>query len=161
MRRGRKRLIKDIGLILAAFIISYMVFCQYDVLEMIVRWSRQYEEYEIDELVSSAIVLLFLVVILLVNAWRRTIRAKNSIAEKNGELRKAMDEIAQLKRILPICSYCKKVRDDSGYWEQVDIYMKKQSLADVSHSICPECTRKYYPEEYALLYPQEGEKKTD
>ncbi len=60
-------------------------------------------------------------------------------------LQKALDEVKTLRGILPICSYCKKVRDDKGYWEQVDIYIFKHSQADISHSICPSCAQKHYP----------------
>ncbi len=61
------------------------------------------------------------------------------------ELQKALDEISSLRGILPICSFCKRVRDDKGYWEQVDIYITKHSPAEISHSICPECLKKHYP----------------
>jgi len=57
-------------------------------------------------------------------------------------LQSALDEIKTLKGIIPICSFCKKVRDDKGYWEKVDVYIYKHSNADISHSICPECFRK-------------------
>ena len=66
-------------------------------------------------------------------------------------LEKALEEVNTLRGILPICSYCKKVRDDKGYWEQVDIYIHKHSQADISHSICPTCAKKHYP----YLYPNE------
>jgi len=48
-------------------------------------------------------------------------------------------------------SFCKKIRDDKGYWEQVDIYLHKYSEADISHGICPECMKIHYPEEYASI----------
>jgi PAS domain S-box-containing protein len=60
--------------------------------------------------------------------------------------KKIEEEIKNLIGILPLCSYCKKVRNDSGYWEQVDVYIHKYSQADVSHSICPDCMKKEYPE---------------
>jgi hypothetical protein len=66
-----------------------------------------------------------------------------------------MDEIKQLEGILPLCSFCKKIRNDAGYWEQVDAYLKKYSGAEISHGICPECMKEYYPEEYALIYSEE------
>jgi PAS domain S-box-containing protein len=62
--------------------------------------------------------------------------------------KQAEEEIKRLRGILPLCSYCKKVRDDKGYWEQVDIYIHKHSEADISHSICPECMKKHYSEVY-------------
>jgi PAS domain S-box-containing protein len=62
------------------------------------------------------------------------------------ELKDALAEIKTLRGILPICSYCKKVRDDKGFWEQVEVYIHKHSKADISHSICPECLKKHFPD---------------
>lgn len=61
------------------------------------------------------------------------------------QLQEALKEIKALRGILPLCSFCKRVRDDQGYWEQVDVYLHKYSLVDISHSICPECTEEHYP----------------
>lgn len=61
------------------------------------------------------------------------------------ELQKALEEISSLRGILPLCSFCKRVRDDKGYWEQVDIYITKHTPAEISHSFCPECLKKHYP----------------
>lgn len=66
----------------------------------------------------------------------------------NRELADALKEIKTLRGILPLCSFCKKIRDDKGYWEQVDVYIHKHSEADISHSICPDCMKKNYPKEY-------------
>ncbi|AGF78007.1 ABC-type phosphate/phosphonate transport system, periplasmic component [Desulfocapsa sulfexigens DSM 10523] len=67
------------------------------------------------------------------------------------ELNKAFDEIKTLQGILPLCSFCKKVRDDKGYWEQVDVYIHKNSDANISHGICPDCMKEHYPEEYEAI----------
>jgi hypothetical protein len=61
------------------------------------------------------------------------------------ELKKAQAEIKTLTGILPICSFCKKIRDDKGYWEQVEVYINKHSEADFSHSVCPKCMQENYP----------------
>ncbi|MBN1799612.1 MAG: GAF domain-containing protein [Spirochaetales bacterium] len=60
------------------------------------------------------------------------------------KLKKALTEIHSLRGILPICSCCKKIRDDNGYWESVEIYIQEHSDADFSHGICPECAQKYH-----------------
>jgi len=65
---------------------------------------------------------------------------------RNAELQKALDEIATLRGILPICSYCKKVRNDEGYWQQVDTYISAHTGALVSHGICPGCLKEHYPD---------------
>ena len=61
-----------------------------------------------------------------------------------ADLKKALAEVKTLWGILPICSYCKKIRDDEGYWNKVEDYVKKHSDADFSHSLCPECVRKHF-----------------
>ena len=61
-----------------------------------------------------------------------------------SERKRAEEEIRTLRGILPLCSFCKKIRDDKGYWEQVDVYIFKHSQADISHSVCPECVKKHY-----------------
>jgi len=78
------------------------------------------------------------------------ITLKKTLDEEREELIKklenALDEVKTLRGIIPICSYCKQIRDDKGYWNQVDVYLMKHSAADFSHSICPDCVRKYHPE---------------
>lgn len=63
-----------------------------------------------------------------------------------GELKAALAEVKTLSGLLPICSHCKKIRDDQGYWNQIEIYIHARSNANFTHSICPECARKFYPE---------------
>ena len=62
------------------------------------------------------------------------------------ELQESLKEIKTLRGILPLCSFCKKIRDDKGYWEQVDVYIHKHLQADISHSICPDCAKEHYPD---------------
>lgn len=62
-------------------------------------------------------------------------------------LEKALSELKVLKGILPLCCFCKKIRDDKGHWESVDVYIDKYSQADISHSICPDCMKKHYSED--------------
>ncbi len=60
------------------------------------------------------------------------------------ELQCAIGEIKTLRGIVPICASCKKIRDDSGYWEQVEAYVSRHTEARFSHGICPECMKKFY-----------------
>jgi HAMP domain-containing protein len=60
-----------------------------------------------------------------------------------AELRSAVNEIKTLKGIIPICSSCKKIRDDKGYWKQLEVYIRDHSDAEFSHGFCPECLAKY------------------
>jgi PAS domain S-box-containing protein len=65
-----------------------------------------------------------------------------------SELQQALSEIKKLSGMLPICASCKKIRNDEGYWEQIEWYIKQHSEAEFSHSICPDCAKMLYPELY-------------
>jgi DNA-binding response OmpR family regulator len=62
------------------------------------------------------------------------------------ELEEALDEVKKLSGFLPICSFCKKIRDDKGYWQQIEQYITEHSEAEFSHSMCPECMDEHYGE---------------
>lgn len=64
----------------------------------------------------------------------------------NAELREALDKVKVLSGLLPICSSCKKIRDDQGYWHQVELYIQKYAPVEFSHGICPDCFERLYPE---------------
>ena len=71
-----------------------------------------------------------------------------------GNLKKALKEVKTLKGFIPICSHCRKVRNDDGFWEQVENYIRMHSEAEFSHGICPDCLKDHYPE-----YADEVDKK--
>ena len=70
-----------------------------------------------------------------------------------NDLLSAGEEIVELRSFLPICANCKKIRDDQGYWQQVEMYLEVHTGAETTHSICPDCAKKLYPE----LYPKGDE----
>jgi GAF domain-containing protein len=65
-----------------------------------------------------------------------------------AELQMALAEVRKLSGMLPICASCKKIRDDKGYWNQIESYIRDHSEAEFSHGICPDCVGKLYPELY-------------
>ena len=69
----------------------------------------------------------------------RVAELQRQLAERVRELEGALSQVKQLGGLLPICSYCKKVRDDKNYWQQVEAYVGDHSEARFSHSICPDC----------------------
>jgi PAS domain S-box-containing protein len=81
--------------------------------------------------------------ILDITARKQTEEQREKLIEA---LQKALSEVKTLRGFLPICSYCKKIRDDKGYWSQIESYIHKHSDAEFSHGICPECAKKYYPD---------------
>jgi len=72
-------------------------------------------------------------------------QAENDRERLIHELQEALAKVRTLSGMLPICASCKKIRDDKGYWNQIEIYIKNHSQADFTHSICPECRKKLYP----------------
>lgn len=78
----------------------------------------------------------------------RVLESKNKELEsKNHELTQALEEINALRGIIPICANCHKIRDDEGYWEQMEAYIQNHSDAKFSHSICPDCVKALYEHE--------------
>ena len=75
-------------------------------------------------------------------------RAERRLQEESDKLKQALAKVKRLSGMLPICASCKKIRDDSGYWNQIEEYIESNSDAEFSHGICPECARKLYPELY-------------
>jgi phosphoserine phosphatase RsbU/P len=81
-----------------------------------------------------------------VEVGRRMIEMQDKLATKIEELHQALDQVKTLRGIVPICANCKKIRNDAGYWQQVEIYVRDHTEAEFSHDICPECMKKLYPE---------------
>jgi sensor domain CHASE-containing protein len=77
---------------------------------------------------------------------QRSSRQAAETSRANTALRAALDTVKTLEGLLPICCYCKRVRDDSGYWNQIDTYLRRHTKASLSHSYCPECAVKFYEE---------------
>jgi hypothetical protein len=76
------------------------------------------------------------------------VRKRAQIEKDNliDELKDALNKVKALSGLLPICSSCKNIRDDNGYWNQIESYIKTNSDAEFSHSICPKCAKKLYPD---------------
>jgi hypothetical protein len=66
--------------------------------------------------------------------------------QEKQQLEKALRDIKTLTGLIPICANCKKVRNDKGYWQQVETYMHEHAQVDFSHGICPDCIKILYPE---------------
>ena len=80
-----------------------------------------------------------------IEVGRRTIELQDSLIARAEELRSALEQIKTLRGIVPMCDTCKKIRDDQGYWKQVEVYVQERTGAFFSHGICPECMDRYYP----------------
>lgn len=78
--------------------------------------------------------------------FKNIVESHFQIARQAAELQTALDNVKQLEGMLPICANCKKIRDDEGYWQWVEKYVGERSNVRFSHSICPECAKKLYPD---------------
>lgn len=80
--------------------------------------------------------------------YYKTKKAEQDKLKLISQLQESLAKIKVLSGFLPICSSCKKIRDDKGYWNQIELYIREHSSADFSHGICPECAKKLYPDLY-------------
>lgn len=80
-----------------------------------------------------------------VGVGRRMVEMQDSLAAKIEELWQALDQIKTLRGIVPICAGCKRIRDDQGYWTQVEAYVRDHTEAQFSHGLCPHCIKEMYP----------------
>jgi uncharacterized protein (DUF486 family) len=147
IKTARKKLIIDILIILGSCLFVYILASKYDILESIVAFSRQYENWEVDEIITVAVFLMFALVLFSIRRWQEITKSLTIISQQNMKLQKTLKEIKQLEGIIPICASCKKIRNDAGFWEQVEKYIGTHTEAKFSHSMCPECLDKFYGNE--------------
>ncbi len=80
-----------------------------------------------------------------IEAHLELVLAMEELKQKNELLNQTLAEVKTLRGLIPICISCKKIRDDRGYWNQLEDYIQKHSSAKFSHGLCPDCARKLYP----------------
>ena len=85
---------------------------------------------------------------------RRIVELQRSLARRVQQLEEALARVKQLQGLLPICSYCKKIRDDRNYWQQLESYLSDHSEAQFSHGICPDCYEKIVKPDLECLRQQ-------
>ncbi len=109
------------------------------------------EHYFSTILVLSLVSLAAIIVILF--RYSRKLQHSKTLLEKNNtelgrlntELHEKIQEIKTLSGLLPICAWCKKIRNDTGYWQQIEGYISEHTAAEFSHGICPTCAEKVHP----------------
>ena len=89
---------------------------------------------------SFAFVLIALIVPL-----RIIVKGVSKLERAQTKLQETLANVKTLEGLLPMCANCKNIRDDDGYWQQVEVYIQNNSNAEFTHSICPECATKLYP----------------
>jgi GAF domain-containing protein len=99
------------------------------------RYSEIYEQLvlQFKEVIESHLLLL---------------HKNQALSQVNQELAERLAEIKTLRGIIPICSYCKRIKDSEGYWQAVDAYIREHTEAELSHGLCLDCLKEHYPELY-------------
>jgi phosphoserine phosphatase RsbU/P len=91
-----------------------------------------------------------------ISVGRKVVELQAMLAGRITELQAALAQIKTLKGLLPICMYCKKIRDDKQYWQQMEQYVSNNTEAQFSHSICPDCYKKFVEPELAKARQHAG-----
>jgi hypothetical protein len=124
-----------------------------EVLIMVFLWKLPLLGPILQAFVDASLLLLIVfpaLYLFVLRPLRLQIRKRQSAEDEKdvliNELRQALNEVKTLQGIIPICAACKKIRDDQGYWRQVEAYVSNHSNALFFHGICPECVKVLYPE---------------
>ena len=88
---------------------------------------------------------VFIVIALIVPLWI-ILKGVSKLERSQAKLREALENIKTLRGLVPICANCKMIRCDNGHWQQLEAYITDHSEAELSHSICPDCVTKLYPD---------------
>ena len=86
-----------------------------------------------------------------INTHLTVVKLQAQLQARVQELEVALETVNLLSGMLPICANCKDIRDDEGYWHQVEVYIRNNSEADFSYGLCPDCAKKLYPEFHDIL----------
>lgn len=144
--RKRSTITLEAILIVLSVILVYALSYYYDFLDRFYEFSREHEDWELDEIFFTVAYLAVVFAFMTWRRWREMVAVQAKLRQRNAELEAARREVKQLRGIMPICSNCKSIRDDKGYWHEVEKYVSEHSDADFSHGLCPACIRKLYPD---------------
>lgn len=111
-------------------------------------WRREIISQALLPMSLSISIMLLIIVLVLINRNRRIVRFQFEEKKKYAsELKLTLQHVKKLQGLLPICASCKKIRDDKGYWNQIELYIEDNSDVQFSHGLCEECSEKLYGQE--------------
>jgi hypothetical protein len=144
----RTRAIRDGIVIVLVGLVLYVISLKYDIVDHLMRFVREHETWQLDEII---VVVVYLVLAGGLFVWRRRdelleqVRAREEAETEKArllpKLETALKEVNELTGLLPVCAWCKRIRDDQGYWSQVDAYLAQHTGIGITHGICPDCAK--------------------
>ena len=144
MKLRQSKIIMEIVGIILVMAVTFLISVRYDIMDKIFRLIHRYEQYELDEIILVGLSLLIGLFVFSLRRLGETHSLQKEQLRINRELELAMSEIRTLRGIIPICSYCKKIRNEEGLWQQMEMYVQSHSEATFSHGICEECMKKHF-----------------
>jgi hypothetical protein len=146
--QARPRPFKDRVMIIVGAAVIFALSARFDVFNKVVDWMYKHDTWQLDELFTVAV---YLVLAIGIYAVRRNRELKEQIRLRERaeqmteklipELESARADIRRLRVLVPICSSCKRVRGESGYWEEVETYVEVNLRTRLDHGLCPDCAR--------------------
>lgn len=147
---------RDLVLISAVFMLVSVLVYVFGAFELFQDWIRaqpQWEGWHIHDYLFVFVILAFALGIFSLRRWielGREITERKRVEQERerliADLQRALADVKHLSGLLPICAGCKKIRDDRGYWSQVESYIAERSEARFTHGLCPVCTKKFFPD---------------
>ncbi len=129
----------ELIVILVLAIIVFVMAGQFDLFERLYGFMHDHEDLELDEVMILSVYLVIAGLVFSLRRWRESRRLSVSLHQETERLQTTLNEVERLRGIIPICAWCKKIRDDKGYWQQVDHYVTEHSEVEFTHGMCPEC----------------------
>lgn len=142
---------RELWLIGFASIVVFCVSAWIDLFSTTLSWLYRHDTWQLDEIFTVMVFLAGAFALYSRRRWhelKAEMREREKAEESNRRLimslEKALTEVRTLRGLLPLCAWCKKVRDDTGYWMELESYIQANSDARVTHGICPDCARKAF-----------------
>lgn len=149
---------KDLLIIILVSMVTLLLAVYFDAFDRFVHWYvKQTEPAELEEIIIVIFILAFAFAIFSWRRWRELKEIEGILRQERDRLQDALAKVKTLRGLLPICSSCKKIRDDNGFWHQVETYVRANTDAEFTHGICPNCMMRLYPSYIKDKTNDEGE----
>ncbi|MDH3252991.1 MAG: hypothetical protein OEM41_09385 [Ignavibacteria bacterium] len=142
---------RDLIAIASGAVLVLALSLWFDLFGTTITWMYRHDTWQLDELFTVAVFLAVTFALYSLRRWyelRAEILEREKTERNNRELivnlERALAEVHTLRGLLPMCAWCKKIRDDSGYWMELEAYIQAQTDARVTHGICPDCARRSF-----------------